>query len=288
MRVVALVVLALAGVAHADGPSRGFWMGDLAADDHAELTVTGAGYRCEGCSVPWADLALADLAGQHRVADGLAVFGQVSLLYRSDDGSVDGGTDGFVGPLTIGLRQRVPVARPGLTVALVPSVTIPRGGGGGEASTSVQVAHLLRPDASLYPVRTGTARLVVEARWQPGRWWVAGAVGGAIEGPEAMDRALTARAVGAFGVDLTPSLTAVAEGALTLIHADDGDRCASCEDDGELSRRFVGAGLRGAWRGLLVAGHVGRGFVEDRDFYGAPRFTLRWPVALDLTVGARW
>jgi hypothetical protein len=164
VRAAALVVglVATVGSARADD-GRGFWTGDVDAANHVELTLTATAFRCESCAEPrWTDFAMADLAGQQRIVDGLAGFAQVSLLYRGDTGGIDGEADWFAGPVTLGLRQRLALDLPGVRVALVPSVTIPRTAGGGKASTSVAVAHLLRPDASMYPVKVGTGRLALE------------------------------------------------------------------------------------------------------------------------------
>jgi hypothetical protein len=282
VRAAALVVglVATVGSARADD-ARGFWTGDVDAANHVELTLTAIAFRCESCAEPrWTDFAMADLAGQQHIVDGLAGFAQVSLLYRGETGGFDGEPDWFAGPVTLGLRQRLAVDAPGVTVAVVPSVTIPRAAGGGKASTSVAVAHLLRPDASSYPVKVGTGRLAVEARWRSGRWWLAGTAAAAVHGVEGTERALSARAMGAVGAMVVPDVTAVVEGALTLVR--DGASCFGCEDDGQLTRGFVGAGLRGAWGWGTLAAHVGYGLDED------PELTLRTPVTIDVAVGARW
>lgn len=279
-RAAALTILLAAGPALADD-ARGFWLGDVDADDHVELTLTPAQFTCEVCqNTDPIDVGIADLAGQAHLADGLAVFGQVSVVRRGEQGGVDGDADTFAGPLTLGLRQRVALARRDISLAVVPSVTIPRTGGGGNANSTVQVAQLLRPDASLYPVRIGTARLSVEARWRPGRAWLAGGLTAAVHGIESIDRAYSARAVASAGISLAAGVTAVAEGSVTLVR--DGAACGTCEPDGSLQRGFVGAGVRAAVGHVLGALHVGRG-LDDSD-----TFTLRWPVVVDVTVGGRW
>jgi diadenosine tetraphosphatase ApaH/serine/threonine PP2A family protein phosphatase len=86
--------------------------------------------------------------------------------------------------------------------------------------------------------------------------------------------------MGAVGAMVVPDVTAVFEGALTLVR--DGASCIACEDDRQHTRSFVGAGLRGAWGWGTLAGHVGYGLDDD------PDLTLRPPVTIDVTVGARW
>jgi len=277
VRAAALVVglVATVGSARADD-GRGFWTGDVDAANHVELTLTATAFRCESCAEPrWTDFAMADLAGQQRIVDGLAGFAQVSLLYRGDTGGIDGEADWFAGPVTLGLRQRLALDLPGVRVALVPSVTIPRTAGGGKASTSVAVAHLLRPDASMYPVKVGTGRLALEVRWQSGRWWLAGTMAAAVHGVNGIEREFSARAVATIGAMVVPDVTAVFE-------VNDGASCIACEDDRQHTRSFVGAGLRGAWGWGTLAGHVGYGLDDD------PDLTLRPPVTIDVTVGARW
>jgi hypothetical protein len=276
VKAIVLGVLAATGVAHADGADRGFWLGSVDDADHLELTLTTNEYRCDGCtSTSWISLALADLAGQHQLADGLTVFGQLSVVrqgavevpigYSSD-------VEWFAGPATLGLRQRLRSPTPALTWAVAPSVTIPR--------NSPEAARLLRPDETFYPSVLGTLRVALEARWRPGRWWLAGSLAGAIETPEGLDYALTARAIGAVGVTLSDEVAAVVEGALTLIR--EVDDCGRCRDVGALRRPFVGAGLRGAWRHVTLAGHVGYQLDDDE------RLTLHTPVAVDFVIGATW
>lgn len=275
MRAVALAVLGAAGVAHADGTSRGFWLGDVDAGSYAEVTLTVAEYRRhEFPDEPWTQLRVVDLAGQLRLTDGLVAFGQVSILDRDDAPSSM--AEGLFGPITLGLRQRIGTPVDGLVLAVVPSVTIPRLTFGHASD----VAHLLRPDESMYPTHIGTVRAGVEVRWRRGRWWVGGAVAGTVETPNGEDTGFGARATGAAGATLATGVTAVVEGTLSLVR--DGPYCQDCEPNGSFSRRFVGAGLRGAWGLVTLAAHLGYGI--DGDDY----FLLRTPVALDFSLGARW
>jgi hypothetical protein len=170
VRAAALVVglVATVGSARADD-GRGFWTGDVDAANHVELTLTATAFRCESCAEPrWTDFAMADLAGQQRIVDGLAGFAQVSLLYRGETGGFDGEPDWFAGPVTLGLRQRLAVdaARGARGVSPVgdhPARRRRRQGqhlGGGRAPAAAR--------RELYPVKVGTGRLAVEARWRRG------------------------------------------------------------------------------------------------------------------------